>query len=91
MLKIWMVNIITWIDQGGNVILAPVLNPIYNTKRWGSEDETISSVVGKLSKFDGKAKRSEQFINWLFWCLTGEKYHCRNKIEINVNSPYMTT
>lgn len=49
-------NIIIWIDQGANVILAPLLNMLLHKDsphRFGDSDESLSSVFGKNVEFGG--------------------------------------
>lgn len=43
----YLFNILIWIDQGINVILAPLLNIIFKPGKFGNPDETLSSVFGK--------------------------------------------
>ena len=78
--KPYLRRILLSIDQGGNVTFSPLLNWLYNTDKWGNEDETISSVLGRLEK-EGKAARFRAFVNWLFLKIEGEVDHCKNSIE----------
>lgn len=79
-MKRWIWNQLIWIDQGANVTLSPLLNWAYSTDLFGSPDESISSVTGKLSK-QGKAKRTESVINWIAVKLVNEENHCQISIE----------
>jgi len=72
----YLFEILIWIDQGANVIFYPLLNIVFHPAKFGSADETLSSVFGKYS---------DQCI----WCyrvcivldfVLGKK-HCKKSIE----------
>lgn len=46
----WLWRILVWLDQGANVVFGPLLNGLLRPRaaRFGSEDETLSSVFAKL-------------------------------------------
>lgn len=78
----WILTALVWLDQGINALFYPLLNVYFRTQLFGNEDETISSVLGKLS-----AKRNERGIKWasrvdyVFYKLAGQVNHCANNIE----------
>ena len=78
--KSYIRRILLSIDQGLNVWFSPVWNWMYDTDKFGNEDETISSVLGKLQP-EGKAARFRGAVNWVFLHLTGEQSHCAENIE----------
>lgn len=75
----YVYNIFLWLDQGINVLGAPVWNLITWSRIFGYADEHMSSAMGK-AKLAGKC--------WLCWpvCklldfLFREKQHCVSNIE----------
>jgi phage virion morphogenesis protein len=72
-------------DQGLNVWGAPLFNWMYDTDKFGDEDEVVSSVLGKLIP-EGKAVRFRTAVDWFFLKLTGEVNHCLNNIEADEGS-----
>ena len=82
-MKQYFWTILVWLDQGVNVIFAPVLNRIFNVRgdaRFGSEDETLSSVFGKNTKNCKLCKGMCKFLA-LF-----EEQHCKKSIEEDENA-----
>ena len=70
-------NVLIWIDQGVNVLVAPVLNLVLRPKlgRFGNPDETLSSVFGKNSD-------NCNLCRYICWALNFiEKDHCKKSIE----------
>jgi hypothetical protein len=59
---------------------SPILNWWYDTEEFGHEDETISSVCGRL-ELAGKITGLRNFINWLFKTFANEPNHCVDNIE----------
>jgi hypothetical protein len=76
LLRRWFLNK----DQGWNVKFSWLLNWLYDTEKFGNEDETISSVLGKLQPA-AKAERFRSAVNWFFLRFFGEVDHCANNIE----------
>ena len=68
-------NILIWIDQGVNVLLAPLLNIIFKPAKFGDPDETLSSVFGKYS---GQCVWCHRICKALHWI---DKDHCKKSIE----------
>lgn len=79
-LNIYLLNLATAKDQYWNAKYSPVLNLIYKTDLFGNEDETLSSVFGKMQKA-GKDTRTRKVIDWVFLKLAGQVNHCLNHIE----------
>ncbi len=82
MKKIWwyFAEILIWFDQGINVIFAPLLNLMVTPPgaRFGSADETISSVFGKNVK-TGTCKVCTWICRWILHPI--ESNHCVKYIE----------
>ena len=75
----WLWNIFIWLDQGVNVIFAPLLNWLLKPEngRFGDPDETLSSVFGKNRK-NCKA------CYWICMALhLLDKNHCQKSIELD--------
>lgn len=74
----WIWNILLWLDQGLNVLLAPVLNFVLSPRfKFGSPDETLSSVFGKNVR--ANACRLCKIICALLHKI--DKNHCAKNIE----------
>lgn len=73
-------RLLVWIDQGANVTLSNPLNRVYGVDLFGNEDETISSVLGKLTAHN-KAKRFRRAVDWVFRTFFGQRNHCWESIE----------
>lgn len=78
MIKVWIWRNLKAFDQGCNTLLYPILNPLFKTNLFGSEDELISSVLGKLIK---KKNRLALFICNLLSRI--DNRHCEKSIEID--------
>lgn len=74
----WLWNVLVWIDQGLNVIFAPLLNALLRPElHFGSPDETLSSVFGK----NVRVNRC-RVCRWICMLLhVFDKNHCENSIE----------
>lgn len=71
MIRRYLLNALVALDQLGNVLLGG-----------NNPDETISSAVGRKAMAGRRwALIAERAIDWLFYNLTGERGHCRAKIE----------
>ena len=70
-------NILIWVDQGVNVLLAPLLNLIFRIDGFGDPDETLSSVFGKYSGQCVMCYRICKILHWI------DKGHCEKSIEID--------
>ena len=68
-------NVLIWIDQGVNVVFAPVLNVVFKPAKFGDPDETLSSVFGKYSSQCAWCSRICKLLNLV------DKNHCENSIE----------
>lgn len=84
----YILNCLIAVDQLFNVIMGPVFNLIFSVKKsgyyreasFGHPDETISSVLGKLSRMGNKrARRVCRLLHVL------DDKHCYKSIEENVN------
>lgn len=77
-MKAWLWNILLWIDQGLNVVAAPVLNALLKPRyRFGDPDETLSSVFGKNVR-SGSCRACK----WFCWLLEKiDPGHCADNIE----------
>lgn len=77
-MRAWLWNILLWIDQGLNVVFAPVLNRLLRPRfRFGSPDETLSSVFGKNVR-SGTCR----FCHWICRVLHYfDPNHCAKNIE----------
>ena len=75
----WIKKILVWLDQGLNVIFAPILNRFIGESphRFGDPDETLSSVFGKNVEA-GYCKLCTFMCRWLDWLDTD---HCKKAIE----------
>lgn len=74
----WLWNVLVWIDQGLNVLMSPMLNPALDPRfRFGSPDETLSSVFGKNVR--ANACRFCKLICKLLDKI--DKNHCAKNIE----------
>ena len=70
-------NVLIWIDQGVNVIFAPVLSLIFKPAKFGNPDETLSSVFGKYSDQCIWCFRICRLLHWI------DKDHCSKSIELD--------
>lgn len=73
------------IDQMGNVIMKEFFNDVLiykNGHKFGNEDETISSVLGKNQK-TGTLRRLGRWLNWVLNKL--DPNHSINAIEHNIS------
>ena len=72
-------RVLVWLDQGVNVLAAPALNLILKptAARFGSPDETLSSVFGKNIEA-GACVGCKVICRVLHWVDTG---HCNKSIE----------
>lgn len=73
-------NILIWIDQGVNVILAPLLNILFavaDNSKFGDPDETLSSVLGKNAPSCKACKFMCKFLAML------DEKHCKKSIEMD--------
>lgn len=68
-------NVLIWIDQGVNVVFAPVLNVVFKPAKFGDPDETLSSVFGKYSNQCIWCSRICKLLNLV------DKNHCKDSIE----------
>lgn len=81
MLKVWFWNILIWLDQGLNVLLAPLFNLVFKPDRrhmFGAADETLSSVFGKNRGVNPLIDAGRRSINKLFFW---QEDHCQEAIE----------
>lgn len=78
-------EVFIWLDQGLNVLLSPLLNLLVrgDGARFGSADETLSSVFGKNRKM-GTCKACTWFCRWILHPI--DKNHCLKSIEADEHS-----
>lgn len=72
----WLWGVLKGLDQLANVLFWPVLNPMFQTDRFGDPDEYLSSVFGKEVR-DGN-RRARWVCRMLNWFQRG---HCEKSIE----------
>lgn len=80
-LRVWLWNMLIWIDQGLNVGLAIPLNLIFKPHEdhmFGSADETLSSVFGKNKSHNSVIDGGRRAINALFFW---QEDHCQSSVE----------
>lgn len=79
--RLWLLSFLIAYDQLWHVLLAGPKYILVGGPR-PNPDETISSKVGRMA-IRGKrwALACEAMIDWIFRLLTGERGHCRAKIE----------
>jgi len=79
----WLWNVLIWIDQGANVVFAPMLNlALRPAARFGDPDETLSSVFGKNVRTG--ACVGCRVMCWFLNRIDPE--HCNKSIEPNAGS-----
>lgn len=74
-MKRYFWNVLIWIDQGVNVLFAPLLNVVFRIDGFGYPDETLSSVFGKYSGQCVWCYRVCKLLHWI------DKDHCEKSIE----------
>lgn len=79
-MKALPLRLLLGIDQFLNIALSWYWNWLYETTLFGDEDETISSVLGKLTS-QGKATNFRKVIDWFFWTFFKQRNHCFESIE----------
>lgn len=78
-LRVWLWTILVSVDQTLNVVLSPLMNRAFRTHRFGHEDETLSSVLGKEAR-EGN-RRARLVCRLLHWF---DRHHCEKNIEEGV-------
>lgn len=82
-MKAYIWNVLIWIDQGGNVIFAPLLNCFLRpVVRFGDPDETLSSVFGK-NVSTGSCLGCKVMCKVLHWL---DPNHCAKSVEADEGS-----
>lgn len=82
----YVLKVLIWLDQGLNVVFWPVLNPLFRphpSARFGSEDETLSSVMGKNMRL-GHCKTCSFICRYILHPI--DKDHCQESIEDDEHS-----
>ncbi len=86
-LQRYFLKIAVSIDQMGNVVCSGLFNAVLrkgNGYKFGNEDETISSVIGKNKK-TGTLTKTGQTLAFILNVI--DKNHCISSIEIDEISP----
>lgn len=81
MVKVWLWNILIWLDQGLNICLALLLNLVFKPDKkhmLGAADETLSIVFGKNRAVNSLINAGRRAINMLFFW---QEDHCEEAIE----------